>query len=59
MLISIIKVLYNLKTKKLSHLDIKPLNILVIYKSKSRYRIGRSCDSMILVMNFIFEKALL
>jgi len=37
MLLSIIKVLYNLKTKKLSHLDIKPLNILAIYKSKSTY----------------------
>ena len=30
MLISIIKVLYNLKIKKLSHLDIKPENILAI-----------------------------
>jgi len=27
------KVLYNLKIKKISHLDIKPENILVIYKS--------------------------
>ena len=29
-----IKVLYNLKIKKISHLDIKPENILVDYSKK-------------------------
>ena len=32
MLKSIIFVLYNLKIKKINHLDIKPLNILIIIK---------------------------
>ena len=32
-----IKVLYNLKIKKLSHLDIKPENILAIQKSEKNY----------------------
>ena len=32
-----IKVLYNLKIKKLSHLDIKPENILAIESEKEEY----------------------
>jgi len=32
-----IKVLYNLKTKKLSHLDIKPENILAIKSTNEEY----------------------
>ena len=37
MLRLIINVLYNLKIIKISHLDIKPENILVIKKSEIRY----------------------